>query len=130
LEAEIRSGRFGLGDVSGGFAEPSCRDELSFRGISLLYFLFWPSHSHHIPSPIARILFVLEEAEEGVMAASEQKHNQEQKIDRTAPAGAENSLGAESVRDGRPATDDGTVEAIDEEGPSITTPPDTGKARR
>jgi hypothetical protein len=38
-------------------------------------------------------------------------------IDRTAPAGSENSLGAESVRDGRPATDDSTVEAIDEEGP-------------
>lgn len=62
------------------------------------------------------------------MAASEEKRNQEQKIDRTAPAGAENSLGAESVRDGRPATDDGTVEAIDEEGPSITAPPDTGNA--
>jgi hypothetical protein len=42
------------------------------------------------------------------------------KIDRTAPAGSENSLGAESVRDGRPATDDGTVEAIDEAGPGIT----------
>jgi hypothetical protein len=44
-------------------------------------------------------------------------------IDRTAPAGSENSLGAESIRDGRPATDDSTVEAIDEAGPSITTPP-------
>lgn len=43
------------------------------------------------------------------------------KIDRTAPASSENSLGAESVRDGRPATDDSTVEAIDEEGPGITT---------
>jgi hypothetical protein len=31
------------------------------------------------------------------------------KIDRTAPAGSENSLGAESVRDGRPATDDDMV---------------------
>ncbi len=41
------------------------------------------------------------------------------KIDRTAPAGSENSLGAESIRDGRPATDDRTVEAIDEEGPGI-----------
>jgi hypothetical protein len=49
------------------------------------------------------------------------------KIDRTAPAGSENSLGAESVRDGRPATDDSTVEAIDEVGPDITTSPDTGK---
>jgi hypothetical protein len=41
------------------------------------------------------------------------------KIDPTAPAGSENSLGAESVRDGRPDTDDGTVEAMDEEGPAI-----------
>jgi hypothetical protein len=39
------------------------------------------------------------------------------KIDRNAPAGSENSLGAESVRDGRPSTDDSVVEAIDEEGP-------------
>jgi hypothetical protein len=37
-------------------------------------------------------------------------------IDRAAPAGSKNSLGAQSVRDGRPATDDSTVEAIDEEG--------------
>ena len=43
-------------------------------------------------------------------------------IDRTAPAGSKNSLGAQSVRDGRPATDDSTVEAIDEEGPDITAP--------
>lgn len=41
------------------------------------------------------------------------------KIDRTAPAGSPNSLGAESVRDGRPATDDSVVEAMDEEGPGI-----------
>jgi formylmethanofuran:tetrahydromethanopterin formyltransferase len=41
-------------------------------------------------------------------------------IDRTAPAGSKNSLGAQSVRDGRPATDDSTVEAIDEEGTDIT----------
>jgi hypothetical protein len=39
------------------------------------------------------------------------------KIDRTAPAGSENSLGAESVRGGRPATDDDVVEAIDEATP-------------
>jgi hypothetical protein len=39
-----------------------------------------------------------------------------------APAGTANSLGAESVRDGRPATDDDTVEAIDEGGPGITPP--------
>jgi hypothetical protein len=41
------------------------------------------------------------------------------KIDRNAPAGSENSLGAESVRDARPSTDDNVVEAIDEEGPSV-----------
>jgi hypothetical protein len=43
-------------------------------------------------------------------------------IDPTAPAGSENSLGAESIRDGRPATDDSTVEAMDEETPDITAP--------
>jgi hypothetical protein len=47
--------------------------------------------------------------------------------DRTAPAGSENSLGAQSVRDGRPGTDDGVVEAIDEEGPGTTAQPVTGK---
>jgi hypothetical protein len=41
------------------------------------------------------------------------------KIDRNAPAGSENSLGEESVRDGRPSTDDSVVEAIDEETPSV-----------
>jgi hypothetical protein len=41
------------------------------------------------------------------------------KIDRNAPAGSPNSLGAESVRDGRPNTDDSVVEAMDEEGPGI-----------
>jgi hypothetical protein len=45
------------------------------------------------------------------------------KIDRTAPAGSENSLGAQSVRDGRPGTDDGVVEAIDEEGPGTSAQP-------
>ena len=49
------------------------------------------------------------------------------KIDRMAPAGSENSLGAESVRDGRPATDDSVVEAMDEEGPGI--PPDPPEKR-
>jgi hypothetical protein len=39
-----------------------------------------------------------------------------------APAGSANSLGAESVRDGRPATDDSVVEAMDEESPDITVP--------
>ena len=41
------------------------------------------------------------------------------KIDRNAPAGSENSLGAESVRDGRPSTDDSVVEAMDEESPGL-----------
>ena len=40
-------------------------------------------------------------------------------IDRNAPAGTPSSLGAESVRDGRPSTNDSVVEAIDEEGPGI-----------
>ena len=44
------------------------------------------------------------------------------KIDRNAPAGTENSLGAESVRDGRPSTDDSVVEAMDEVGPDVTAP--------
>lgn len=46
----------------------------------------------------------------------------QREIDPTAPAGSEESLGAESIRDGRPATDDKVVEAIDEEGPGITIP--------
>jgi len=41
------------------------------------------------------------------------------KIDRNAPAGSESSLGAESVRDGRPSTDDSVVEAMDEEAPPL-----------
>ena len=48
------------------------------------------------------------------------------KIDRNAPAGSENSLGAQSVRDGRPATDDSVVEAMDEEDPGES-PLDPGK---
>ena len=43
-----------------------------------------------------------------------------QEIDLSAPAGSKSSLGAESVRDGRPATDDEVVEAIDEMGPGVT----------
>jgi hypothetical protein len=58
------------------------------------------------------------------MAATQEKTEKKDghKIDLTAPAGSENSLGAESVRDGRPATDDSTVEAIDEEGPGPVDP--------
>ena len=50
------------------------------------------------------------------------------KIDLTAPAGNERSLGAESVRDDRPAAGDDVVEAMDEEGPGITAPLATEKA--
>jgi hypothetical protein len=48
----------------------------------------------------------------------------EHKIDRNAPAGSPNSLGEESVRDGRPSTDDSVVEAIDEESPDFEPPAD------
>jgi hypothetical protein len=51
---------------------------------------------------------------------TDQTRTRDVKIDRTAPAGSENSLGAESVRDGRPATDDSVVEAMDEEGPGFS----------
>ena len=50
--------------------------------------------------------------------ANQEKHE----IDRTAPAGTENSLGAQSVQDGRPATDDSVVEAIDELSPGEKSP--------
>jgi hypothetical protein len=45
------------------------------------------------------------------------KDSEEHVIDVDAPAGSDDSLGAESVRDGRPSTDDEVVEAIDEETP-------------
>lgn len=45
-------------------------------------------------------------------------------IDPNAPAGSPNSLGAESVRNGRPSTGDTVVEAMDEEGPAV--PPEPG----
>jgi hypothetical protein len=60
---------------------------------------------------------------------TDQTEPREGKIDRTAPAGSENSLGAQSVRDGRPATDDSVVEAMDEEGPGVS-PVDPQKNRR
>lgn len=43
-------------------------------------------------------------------------------IDRKAPAGARNSLGAKSDCNGRPTTDDSVVEAKDELDPSIPPP--------
>jgi hypothetical protein len=52
--------------------------------------------------------------------ATDESGSRDVKIDRTAPAGSENSLRAQSVRDGRPATDDSVIEAMDEEGPGIS----------
>ena len=49
-------------------------------------------------------------------------------IDPKAPAGSTRSLGAKSDCNGRPATADSVVEAIDEQGP-LATPPET-KSRR
>jgi hypothetical protein len=49
-------------------------------------------------------------------AANKESHAHHE-IDRTAPAGSENSLGAQSVRDGRPSTGDDVVEAKDEAAP-------------
>jgi hypothetical protein len=40
-------------------------------------------------------------------------------FDRNAPSSSESSLGAESVRNGRPSTDDSVVEAMDEETPGL-----------
>ena len=40
-------------------------------------------------------------------------------MNRSAPAGSEKSLGGEGARDDHPLTDDGTVEKIDEETPSL-----------
>ncbi len=40
--------------------------------------------------------------------------------DPTAPAGSKNSLGAKSDCNGRPATDDSVVEAMDEQGTLVT----------
>lgn len=56
-------------------------------------------------------------------AGQPQKKEQEHKIDRNAPAGSANSLGEESIRDGRPSTDDSVVEAIDELDPGESSPP-------
>ena len=60
-------------------------------------------------------------------AGQQQKKQHEHKIDRNAPAGTENSLGAESIRDGRPSTDDTVVEAIDELDPGESSPPNRDK---
>lgn len=60
------------------------------------------------------------------MAATQQGPNSSPRpetIDPTAPAGTKNSLGQESIRDGRPTTDDSVVEAMDEETPVTPAPP-------
>jgi hypothetical protein len=62
------------------------------------------------------------------MAENQPDQIQRSKIDRNAPAGSENSLGAQSVRDGRPATDDSVVEAMDEQDPAI--PPATSDQKK
>jgi hypothetical protein len=41
------------------------------------------------------------------------------KIDRNAPTGTPSSMVAESVRDGRPSTDESVMEAMDEEAPPL-----------
>jgi hypothetical protein len=61
---------------------------------------------------------LIREQEEGFMAETVKK-DEGHKIDVTAPAGSEDSLGEESVRDGRPSTDDSVVEAMDEEGAGV-----------
>jgi hypothetical protein len=62
------------------------------------------------------------------MAAIQPNPPASKKIDRNAPAGSENSLGAQSVRDGRPTTDDSVVEAMDEQDPAI--PPATSDKKK
>jgi hypothetical protein len=62
------------------------------------------------------------------MAAIQPDRIKKSKIDRNAPAGSEDSLGAQSVRDGRPATDDSVVEAMDEQDPAI--PPVTSDQKK
>lgn len=64
-----------------------------------------------------------------IEATASSKSGPHFKIDPAAPAGSKNSLGAESVRDGRPATDDSIVEAIDEEGPGHASRQTAGKIR-
>jgi hypothetical protein len=57
-------------------------------------------------------------ATQEVPAAIEPRPHQSE-VDHNAPAGSKNSLGEESIRDGRPNTDDSTIEAIDELDPAI-----------
>src|ERR1700727_1424510 len=84
-------------------------------------------HSAADTKPLSCILPSIREGED-IMNTPQDKTTEESaelnKIDPTAPAGSENSLGAESIRDGRPATDDSVVEAIDEMGPGVTDVPE------
>jgi hypothetical protein len=59
----------------------------------------------------------------GVDSTATPKKESHPEIDRDAPAGSENSLGAESVRDGRPTTKGDVVEAIDEVEPGTPSEP-------
>ena len=56
------------------------------------------------------------------MPAPQPQNPSTESPDPNAIAGSTNSLGQESRRDGRPATDDKVVEAIDEESPQIPRP--------
>ena len=66
-----------------------------------------PSTQERTPTPI------------GAETPASQPNRSIPKIDPNAPAGSKTSLGAESVRDGRPSTGSEVVEAMDEEGPGI-----------
>jgi hypothetical protein len=60
-----------------------------------------------------------QEEKTGTVGKDTPRESGPNKIDRNAPAGTPSSLGAESVRDGRPSTDDSVVEAMDEETPPL-----------
>jgi hypothetical protein len=60
-----------------------------------------------------------EEKQSTVISRKTPPESHPTKIDRNAPAGTPSSLGAESVRDGRPSTDDRVVDAMDEEAPPL-----------
>ena len=61
-----------------------------------------------------------EEKQPTVISPKTPPESDHTKIDRNAPAGTPSSLGAESVRDGRPSTDDSVV-AMDEEAHLLVT---------
>jgi hypothetical protein len=65
------------------------------------------------------IMDATQEKQQTIISKKAPPESDPTKIDRNAPAGSENSLGAESVRDGRPSTDDSVVEAMDEETPGL-----------